>query len=74
MGVIGGSRGGNGGNSGNGEACGSNERYRGKNNKMKTLDQQVVVAAETNTGQKEGATVGNSNATEGAPEAGPWGA
>ena len=34
----GGPRGVNGGNSGNGEACGSNERYRGKNNKMKTLD------------------------------------
>ena len=41
-----------------------------KTTKMKILDDQVVVAAETNTGHKEGAAVGNANSTEGAPQVG----
>ena len=38
--------------------------------KMKILDDQVVVAVESNTGHKEGAAVGNANSTEGAPQVG----
>ena len=45
----------------------------GENKKNKVLDKQVVVAAETTTGHKEGAAAGNANYTEGAPQEGPWG-
>ena len=41
--------------------------------KMKLLDEQVVVAAETNTYHKEGVAAGNSKATEGAPQGGGLG-
>ena len=41
-----------------------------KATKIKPLDKQVVVEAETNTGHKEGAASVNSNATEGAPQGG----
>ena len=43
-----------------------------KTTKMKIMDEQVVVAAETTTGHKEGAAARNSTATEGAPQAGTW--
>ena len=65
---------GNSENSGNGGARGSNERYKGKNKKMTILDEQVLVAAEITTGHKEGVAARNANTTEGAPQAGPWGA
>ena len=68
----GGPRGGNDGNSGNGGACGRNERYE-KKTKTKILDEQVVVAVETNTVHKEGVPDGNANATEGTTQAGTWG-
>ena len=45
----------------------------GKTTKMKILDEKVVVVAETNTGYKDEAETGNNSATEGAPQAGPWG-
>ena len=41
-----------------------------KTKKMEILDERVLVAAETNTGHKEGAASVNSNATEGAPQRG----
>ena len=41
--------------------------------KMTILDEQVVVAAETNTVHKEGEAEGNANATEGTTQAGTWG-
>ena len=44
-----------------------------KTTKMKILDEQVVVAAETTTGHKEGVAAVNANANEGAPQAGKWG-
>ena len=44
-----------------------------KTAKMTILDKQVVVAAETTTGNKDGAAVGNANATEGEPQAGTRG-
>ena len=71
MGGNGGSRGGNGGNIRNGRARGGNGRYGVKKTKTTILDGRVVVAAEPTTGHKEGATGGNDNATEGAPQAGP---
>ena len=43
-----------------------------KTEKLTILNKQVVVAAETTTGNKEGAETGNANATEGTPQAGPW--
>ena len=43
-----------------------------KTTRMTILDKQVVVAAETTTGHKEGVTEGSANATEGAPQAGTW--
>ena len=45
-----------------------------KTSKMKKLDEQVVVTAENTTGHNEGAAAVNANYTEGAPQAGPWGA
>ena len=42
-----------------------------KTTKMTILDKQVVVAAETTNGQKEGVATVNSNDTEGAPQLGP---
>ena len=43
-----------------------------KTTKITILDEQVVMAAETTTGNKEKAATGNANTTEGAPQAGPW--
>ena len=43
-----------------------------KTRKMTILDEQVVVATKKTTGHKEGAAEVNSNATEGAPQTGPW--
>ena len=43
-----------------------------KTTRMTILDDQVVVAAETTTVHKEEVEAGNANATEGAPQAGPW--
>ena len=47
---------------------------RAKAAKMEILYKQVVVAAGTNAGHKEGAAAVNTNATEDAPQSGPWGA
>ena len=41
---------------------------------MTILDEEVLVAAEITTGHKEGVAARNANTTEGAPQAGPWGA
>ena len=41
-----------------------------KTTTMKIWDEQVVVAAETNMGHKEGSSSGNDNATKGAPQGG----
>ena len=43
-----------------------------KTEKLTILNKQVVVAAETTTGNKEGVETGNANATEGTPQTGPW--
>ena len=43
-----------------------------KTTKITKLDEQVEVAPETTTGNKEKAATGNANTTEGAPQSGTW--
>ena len=43
-----------------------------KTTKRTIMDKQVMVAAEITTDHKEGALMGNGNATEAALQAGPW--